>query len=63
MLSVSEKRTWGHLAYFFRKPIFLSVSEKNEHICWELFLASTSHNWFLNYIFKQYELSMPFYTI
>ena len=58
-----RKENMGHRAYFFIKPIFLSVSEKNEYICWELFLASTSNNWFVNYILKQYELLMPFYTI
>ena len=58
-----RKKKWGHRAYFLRKPLFLNVSEKNEYICWELFSAPTFHNWFVNYIFKQYELLMPFYTI
>ena len=39
VLSVYVKKTRGHRAYFFRKPIFLCVSEKYEYVFSELFIA------------------------
>ena len=48
---ILTKKTQGHRAYLFRKHIFLCVSEKNEYLSWELFLASATTNWFVSYIF------------
>ena len=36
---------------FSGNPFFLCVNEKFEYIFWELFLASTTSDWFVIYVF------------